>query len=83
MMQLSIDFSLAREIMPREGTDNWRVWRMLFTAMEWDNGVTNVDFCDAHLANFRSRISELRREGYQIVEGQYVKEGVWRYKVIR
>lgn len=78
--QLSIDFSKATPRMPRCGTDNWRVLNMLLDA---PFGRTNVDFCDAHLANFRSRLSELRRMGWNIPEGERVREGVWRYWLVR
>jgi len=74
-MQLDLHFEERRA--SNRQTQKERVLAML-RANEW---VTNVDFLDAfpRLPNFRSRLSELRREGYQIVEGQYVKEGVWRY----
>jgi hypothetical protein len=56
-----------------------RVLRML-RSNEW---VTNTDFCRAFLPNFRSRLSELRREGYEITEGEYVRKGVWKYRLMR
>ena len=77
-MQLSL-FAPVRKSSRLSQKD--RVLAML-EANEW---VTNVDFLDTfpRLPNFRSRISELRREGYQIVEGQYVKEGVWKYHLVK
>lgn len=65
----------------RRESQKARVLAML-KAKEW---VTNVDFLNAvpRLPNFRLRLSELRKEGYQIVEGQYVREGVWKYHLVR
>jgi hypothetical protein len=78
---MAIDFSLTREIMPREGTDNWRVLMMLLDAPFVR---TNVEFCDAHLANFRSRLSELRNTfHWNIPTGERVREGVYKYRLER
>jgi hypothetical protein len=76
--QLDIQFDAPKA---SRKTQKDRVLAML-RAQEW---VTNVDFLNAvpRLPNFRSRLSELRKEGHQIVEGQYVQEGIWRYRLIR
>ena len=83
MTQLSIDFSLAQGARrePTPGTDAYKVLDMLRCAGE--RGVTNVEFCDCHLANFRSRLSELRRMGWNIPQGERVREGVWTYRLVR
>jgi len=54
-----------------------RVLRML-RSNEW---VTNHDFCAAFIPNFRSRLSELRQEGFRISEGEAVKKGLYRYRL--
>jgi len=47
-------------------------------------GRTNVEFCDAHLANFRSRLSELRNTfHWNIPAGERVREGVWKYHLVK
>ena len=79
MMQLSIDFSKATPRMPREGTDNWKVLQMLLCGP-----CTNIDFCDARLANFRSRTSDLRKMGWNIPRrGERICEGVVKYRLER
>jgi hypothetical protein len=76
--QLSIDFSLAREIMPREGT----VLRMLLDA--YPGYVYTADFYNARLGSFRSRISDLRDDfHWNIPTGERVREGVYRYRLER
>jgi len=76
-MQLDLHFEERRA--SNRQTQKARVLAML-KANEF---VTNTEFCRAYLPNFRSRLSELRREGYQIIEGQYVKEGVWKYHLVK
>jgi hypothetical protein len=80
-MQIAINFSLASPRLPGIGTDCHRVLDMLLHA--GDAGITNIEFCDAHLANFRSRLSELRRIGWTIPKGERVTAGVWKYRLIR
>jgi hypothetical protein len=84
MMQLSIDFSKAQSARrdPTIGTDAYKVLYMLRCAGE--RGVTNVEFCDARLANFRSRLSELRNTSHcNIPPGVRVREGVYKYRLER
>jgi hypothetical protein len=82
MMQLSIDFSLAREIMPREGTDCFKVLRMLLDA--YPGYVYTADFYNARLGSFRSRLSELRNTFHcNIPPGVRVREGVYKYRLER
>jgi hypothetical protein len=82
MMQLSINFSLTREIMPREGTDCWKVLRMLLDA--YPGYVYTADFYNARLGSFRSRLSDLRDDfHWNIPDGECVRTGVYKYRLER
>jgi len=73
-MQLALEFTPRR----RRLSQKERVLAMLQGGPK-----TNVDFLNAfpRLPNFRSRLSELRAEGWKITEGEYVRPGVWKYRL--
>ena len=75
-MQLALTYDAHHE------SDADKVLRMLTRAAYRGEHVTNIEFCDARLANFRSRLSELRKRGHRIPEGERVRKGVWKYRVI-
>jgi len=79
-MQLSL-FAPVRKSSRLSQRD--RLLRMLFS-QEW---VTNVDCIRAGIPNFRSRFSEMRvemrRERWDITEGERMTASIWRYRLVR
>jgi predicted nicotinamide N-methyase len=59
-----------------------RMFREAYARGEW---LTNGDFCRAYLPNFRSRFkeidAELFREGLHISDAEFVRTGVYRYRI--
>lgn len=88
--QLSIDFSTTPR-MPREKrlTQKERIKRMFLAAHERGEYLTNLDFLHATpwLPNFSSRFQEVNAElkelGLKIGEAEFVKTGVWRYRLVK
>lgn len=86
--QLAIDFTLAKP-RPAHLSQKARIKRMFLAAQERGEYLTNLDFlrADPWLPNFSSRFEEVNKElaeiGLKIGDAEFVKVGVWKYRLVQ